>query len=139
MNLDINDTIGFIGNNCFRPTIGEIKRRNELNDEIGTCFRNYRIRKTKNGKNYPKINLEDIRLVLQWIDDIVSGEIISTTDYTGSYFGFKKNISTKELDIICDHINPILKELNYPIRISWVAGEIRPVTAINRIIYLDAL
>ena len=82
------------------------------------------------------INLDDIRLLLQWIDDVSTLEMIEMPNYRKEYFSFE-SVSTSELNILCDNINPILKELKCPIRICWIAGEIRPVLSKKRIKILD--
>jgi len=83
------------------------------------------------------ISMRDIKLLLQWLDDVACGnEMIETKNYTRDYFGFKI-ISEKDLDLICDNINRLLKIINYKIRIYWWCGEIRPLMGEENINCID--
>jgi len=88
-----------------------------------------------------KINLYDVRLLLQWVNEIENeiedGEMVYGHGYNTTYFGFAKEISCKTLNVLIDTINPLLKELDYKTRINWVAGEIRPITDLNKVKILD--
>jgi len=86
----------------------------------------------------PKIDLFDVKHLLQWIDDIETGEGIWSRDYKPEYFGFDKVISCNTLNALVDHVNPILKELGYKTRITWGAGEIRPTTNPERVKIIDS-
>ena len=88
------------------------------------------------------MNITTILRILNWIEDVRIGEIIESPGYARDYFanyaGTDEGISIEELDWICSSINTILKSVKHPLRICWVAGEIRPVKDKYRIQVLDS-
>jgi DNA phosphorothioation-dependent restriction protein DptG len=86
------------------------------------------------------ITFEDIRLVLQWVEDIIEGNMIESPGYNIEYL-IITDIFEKELRVICDYINPILKRIHCKIRlipaysriyytimdcnIKWIDGNIK--------------
>jgi hypothetical protein len=71
--------------------------------------------------------LENLRLILQWIEDVRSGEMIETLRYTKHYLSFQR-VSLGELKWLCKITNYILvKEGRSPVRISHSRGDIIPV------------
>lgn len=77
---------------------------------------------------------------LEWVENVTEGEMVESPGWTKEHLSLYPitGISTKELDLICDTLNPLLKAINCPIRICWSAGEIRPVLDEKRIKILDS-
>lgn len=84
--------------------------------------------------------LQAVINTLDWVKGVTEEEMVESPGWTMEYFSLYSftAISVEELDLICNTINPLLKDINCPIRICWVAGEIRPVTDKYRIQILDS-
>ena len=53
--------------------------------------------------------LRKLRRVLQWIEDVRSGEMIETIRYTRHYMSFRSITFQTELDWLCEMTNHILE------------------------------
>lgn len=83
--------------------------------------------------------LKNIMRSLNWVEDVMDGEVIESPGYTGSYFrNFEgKSISKLELNIMCSLINIILLLSGYNFRICCEAGELRPVRSRRHLSIVD--
>lgn len=72
--------------------------------------------------------LRKLRCVLQWVEDIRSGEMIEAPQYTRHYMSFRSTTSQKDLDGLCEITNHILDKEGGSriIRVANQMGEIIP-------------
>jgi len=75
-------------------------------------------------KNKELIN--KIRLVLQWLNDLDSAEMIETKNYQRTYMSFDDGVSMDDSISICVSVNALLTILDHPRRITQYMGEIVP-------------
>jgi hypothetical protein len=77
-------------------------------------------------KNETETLLGKIQLVLHWLNDLDSGEMIEAPGYyCKNYMAFNR-VSEKDLSLICKSVNALLSALNHRRRITWNMGEIIP-------------
>lgn len=69
---------------------------------------------------------DKLRLTIQWINDVSTGEMIEARDYTRTYLGFP-SVSQADLLMLCTLTNLYLAHVHSRWYVQYSMGEIIPL------------